>query len=179
MGVVLPQQSKQDVGPSAFIKMIPEDVGDKAVEVGDQIYTTTLCSPPSNMEIWASIPICHAFHTLEDVFSKALFDLLPECKQWDHTIELMPDSKLSSCKVYSLVPKEQNELDTFLQENLNSGCICPSKSSMAFLDYQVLNAITVKNCYPLLLISELISNLWSIQYFTKLDIQWGYNNMHI
>ncbi|KNZ74481.1 hypothetical protein J132_06830 [Termitomyces sp. J132] len=27
-------------------------------------------------------------------------------------------------------------------------------------DYQVFNAMTVKNCYALLLISELINNLW-------------------
>ncbi|KAG5720918.1 hypothetical protein E4T56_gene402 [Termitomyces sp. T112] len=37
----------------------------------------------------------------------------------------------------------------------------------------------VKNCYPLPLISKLINNLWSAQYFTKLDVQWSYNNVHI
>ncbi|KAG5734254.1 hypothetical protein E4T56_gene14608 [Termitomyces sp. T112] len=46
-------------------------------------------------------------------------------------------------------------------------------------DYQVLNAMMVKNRYPLPLISELINNLWCARYFTKLDIWWGYNNMHI
>ncbi|KAG5717877.1 hypothetical protein E4T56_gene1449 [Termitomyces sp. T112] len=37
----------------------------------------------------------------------------------------------------------------------------------------------VKNCYPLPLISKLINNLQGAQYFTKLDIQWSYHNMHI
>ncbi|KAG5729105.1 hypothetical protein E4T56_gene3142 [Termitomyces sp. T112] len=37
----------------------------------------------------------------------------------------------------------------------------------------------VKNCYPLPLISKLINNLQGVQYFTKLDVWWGYNNMHI
>ncbi|KAG5729737.1 hypothetical protein E4T56_gene1025 [Termitomyces sp. T112] len=37
----------------------------------------------------------------------------------------------------------------------------------------------VKNHYPLPLISELISNLQSVQYFTQLYVQWGYNNVHI
>ncbi|KAG5729279.1 hypothetical protein E4T56_gene8083 [Termitomyces sp. T112] len=117
--------------------------------------------------------LCSAF---EDVFFKASFDSLPECKQWDHTIELMLGSKPSSCKVYLLAPKKQDKLNTFLQENLDSRHICPSKSPMASL---VLNAMTVKKCYPLLLISELINNLWSAQYFTKLDVWWSYNNMHI
>ncbi|KNZ75269.1 hypothetical protein J132_03689 [Termitomyces sp. J132] len=73
------------------------------------------------------------FHVFEDVFSKALFDSLPECKRWDHTIELLPDSTPSSCRVYPLMPRKQEELDTFLQENLDSSCICPSKSLMASL----------------------------------------------
>ncbi|KAG5729256.1 hypothetical protein E4T56_gene8085 [Termitomyces sp. T112] len=34
----------------------------------------------------------------------------------------------------------------------------------------------MKSQYPLLLISELINNLQHAQYFTKLDVQWGYNN---
>ncbi|KAG5714971.1 hypothetical protein E4T56_gene5365 [Termitomyces sp. T112] len=99
-------------------------------------------------------PYLHAF---EDMFFKALFDLLSECKQ-----------------VYPLVLREQDKLDAFLQENLDSSCICSSKSLMAspvfFIkkkdgslqlaqDYWVLNAMTVKNYYPLPLISELINNL--------------------
>jgi hypothetical protein len=43
----------------------------------------------------------------------------------------------------------------------------------------VLNAKTVKNTYPLLLISDLINQLQGVCYFTKLDVQWGYNNVCI
>jgi len=46
-------------------------------------------------------------------------------------------------------------------------------------DYRVLNAITVKNRYPLPLISELVSQLCEARYFTKLDVRWGFNNVHI
>ncbi|KAG5732291.1 hypothetical protein E4T56_gene11371 [Termitomyces sp. T112] len=173
---------------------------DKVVKVGDKIYATTIHPLPSVTEIWASqtmsqwlaqafaanaapqefwdvvLPYLYAF---EDVFFKALFNLLLECK---------------SCKVDPLAPWEQDKLDTFLQENLDSSCICPSKSPMASLvffikkkdgslqlvqDYWVLNAITVKNCYSLPLISKLINNLQSVQYFTKLDVWWGYNNVCI
>ncbi|KNZ77040.1 hypothetical protein J132_07701 [Termitomyces sp. J132] len=73
-------------------------------------------------------PYLHAF---EDVFSKASFDSLPECKRWNYTIELLPDSTPSSCKVYLLMPKEQDELNAFLLENLDSSHICPSKFPMA------------------------------------------------
>ena len=80
---------------------------------------------------------------------------------------------------------EQAELDAFLQENLQSGRIRPSKSPMAspffFIkkkdgslrpvqDYHALNAMTVKNKYPLPLISDLINQLRGVKYFTKLDV---------
>ena len=44
-------------------------------------------------------------------------------------------------------------------------------------DYQALNAITVKNKYPLPLISELINKLQGVKYFTQLDVCWGFNNV--
>ncbi len=37
----------------------------------------------------------------------------------------------------------------------------------------------IKNWYLLLLISELIDKLCGAKYFSKLDVQWGYNNVCI
>jgi len=89
---------------------------------------------------------------------------------------------------------EQKELDSFLEENLCTGRIRPSKSPIAapvfFIkkkdgslrlvqDYQALNSMTVKNKYPLPLNSELVSQLRGARYFTKLDVHWGFNNVHI
>ena len=53
-------------------------------------------------------------YDFEDIFSKTSFDSLPLLMHWDHTIELVPDTEPSNCKVYSLAPREQNELDAFL-----------------------------------------------------------------
>jgi len=130
----------------------------------------------------------------ELVFAKEDFDILLEHRQWDHAIELIPGSEPKSLKVYSLSPVEQKELDSFLEENLCTGRIRPSKSPIAapvfFIkkkdgslwlvqDYRALNSMTVKNKYPLLLISKLVSQLCGARYFTKLDIHWGFNNVRI
>jgi len=46
-------------------------------------------------------------------------------------------------------------------------------------DYCALNTVTVKNRYPFLLISKLISQLCGARYFTKLNVRWGFNNVRI
>jgi len=89
---------------------------------------------------------------------------------------------------------EQNELDQFLEENLHKGYIVPSKSLITspifFIkkkdsrhrlvqNYRKLNDFTVKNCYPLPLALDIINCLHQAQMFTKFDIRWGYNNIHI
>ena len=47
------------------------------------------------------------------------------------------------------------------------------------MDYYSLNDQTMKNNYPLLLITDLIDNMGSKRVFTKMDLQWGFNNMRI
>jgi len=99
----------------------------------------------------------------ESIFAKEDFDILPEHRQWDHAIELILGSEPKSSKVYPLSPVEQKELDAFLEENLRTRRIRPSKSSMAapvfFIkkkdgslrlvqDYRALNSMTVKNKVP-------------------------------
>jgi len=120
------------------------------------------------------------------VFAKEDFNILLEHRQWDHTIELIPGSEPKSSKVYPLSLVEQKKLDSFLEENLHTRQIRPSKSPMAapvfFIkkkdgslrlvqDYQALNSMMVKNKYPLLLISELVSQLHGAKYFTKLNVR--------
>jgi len=47
------------------------------------------------------------------------------------------------------------------------------------MDYHNLNNQTVKNNYPLPLITDLIDNMWSKRVFTKMDLWWGFNNIRI
>jgi hypothetical protein len=53
------------------------------------------------------------------------------------------------------------------------GSLCPIQ------DYRKLNKGTVKNKYPLPLIQELLDKTKRAKFITKLDVQWGYNNIRI
>jgi len=57
----------------------------------------------------------------ESIFAKEDFDVLPEHRQWDHAIELIPGAEPKSSKVYPLSLVEQKELDSFLEKNLRTG----------------------------------------------------------
>jgi len=142
----------------------------------------------------AATPLPAYVAEFRSMFAKEDFNILPEHRKWDHAIELTPGAEPKSSKVYPLSPLEQAELDTFLEENLHTGRIRPLKSPMAapvfFIkkkdgslrlvqDYRALNAVTVKNKYPLPLISKLVSQLCGAKYFTKLDVHWGFNNVCI
>jgi len=79
----------------------------------------------------ATTPLSAYIAEFQSVFAKEDFDILPEHRKWDHAIELIPGAEPKSSKVYPLSPLEQTELDTFLEENLRTGRIRPSKSPIA------------------------------------------------
>jgi len=47
------------------------------------------------------------------------------------------------------------------------------------MDYRRLNKQTIKNNYPLPLITDLVDSMGNKRVFTKIDLQWGYNNVRI
>ncbi|ESK81361.1 reverse transcriptase-rnase h-integrase [Moniliophthora roreri MCA 2997] len=130
-----------------------------------------------------------------DRFEKGKSEHFPPSQTYDHTIGLKPDFIPWNCKLYPLSPVEQKKQDRFLEENLCKGYIRKSKSPMAspfffvakkekgalrpMQDCQELNKGTVKNAYPLPLISELLNKLKGVNIFMKLDLRNSYNNVRI
>ena len=128
------------------------------------------------------------------VFDKPKDGKLPPQQPFDYAIDLRETFMPKVAKTYPMNPKEVEACKEFINEHLKSGKIQKSQSPQASLfffiqkkdgglhpcqDYQYLNEHTVKNTYPLPLISTLIDKLKGAKYFSKMDIQWGYNNIHI
>src|SRR6266849_3093074 len=113
----------------------------------------------------------------------------------DHANKLEQGFTLAQGHIFPLNPGQEKEMNEFIDENLQTGWIRPSKSlnavSFFFVekkgdtkrrpvqDYQRLNGFTRKNWYPLPLIGEMISGLKHSKVLSKMDIWWGYNNIQI
>ncbi len=135
------------------------------------------------------------YHRHRKVFNEEASHRFPPKRPWDHTIDLIPEApKTLDCKVYPLAITEGDALTNFLNEQLQKGYIRPLKSPYTspffFIkkkdgklrpvqDYRKLNALTIKNCYPLPLIPKIIDKVQDARLFTKLDVRWGYNNVRI
>ena len=115
-------------------------------------------------------------------------------KLWNHAINTKKGFILRKRKVYLLSREEKKETCKFITEQLRKGYIRLSKlpqiAPVFFIgkkdgkrrivqDYRYLNEWTVKNNYPLLLISDIVENIGMKKVFTKMDLRWGYNNVRI
>jgi len=120
---------------------------------------------------------------------------IPIWKLYDHVIDFVEGAMLPKpAKVYLLSLVERNSLDIWINEKLRKGYIQLSTSPIVapfffvkkhngslqpVMDYRALNGITIKNCYPIPRIANLIESLSKASIFTKIDLRWGYNNVCI
>jgi hypothetical protein len=96
------------------------------------------------------------YAAFSSVFSEEASSHLPPSRPYNHAINLDETFVPKIGKVYLLSSDEQKATESFLEENLCSGKIRPSKSPQASFD-----------------------KLKGAKVFTKFDVQWGYNNVRI
>src|SRR5258705_7911143 len=68
------------------------------------------------------------YHKFRDVFSGEKANVLAPHRPYDLKINLEEGAKLFHGPIYSLLPLELTVLREFLEENIQNGFICPSKS---------------------------------------------------
>jgi len=128
-----------------------------------------------------------------DVFPEDLPGLPPD-RDVEFVIELQPGTAPISRRPYRMPPNELAELKVQLQDLLNKGFIRPSSSPWGCpalfvkkkdqslrlcVDYRPLNAVTIKNKYPLPRIDILFDQLAGAKVFSKIDLRSGYHQIKI
>jgi len=111
------------------------------------------------------------YHEFADIFSKTKAEVLTPHYFYDLKINLKEGAQLPVGSIYSLSASEQEALKKFIEENLNTSFIRPTSSLHSVpvlfikkkdgslylcVNFYGLNCISKKDCYPLLLISDLL-----------------------
>ena len=130
------------------------------------------------------------YHEFANIFSKTRAKVLtPHCS-YGLKINLKEDARPLVGPIYSFLASEQEVLKKFIEENLNMGFIQPTSSlhsapvlfvkkkdgSLCLcVDFHGLNCIFKKDCYPLLLISNLLDLPCKAQIYSKIDLCHAYH----
>src|SRR6266851_2424222 len=143
------------------------------------------------VRLWTEL-VPKEYHRHEKIFSEKESERLPQHGNYDHSIELKPNAPATiNCRMYPMSPKEDVELDKFVDENLRLQRIVqtdsPYASGFFFIkkkegtlrpvqDYRKLNKWTVPSQYPLPLIEDIVHKFAGKEWFSKFNVRWGYNN---
>ena len=93
---------------------------------------------------------------------------------------------------YRYPPKQKTEIERLIKDMLQKSIIQPSHSPFASpillvkkkdgsrrfcVDYRQLNAITIKDKFPIPIVEDLLDELKHASVFTKLDLRAGYHQI--
>ena len=152
------------------------------------VHMNSLCYDKKDDNVYDALP--PKYHDFADIFQVAEKQSLPERGPHDHAIDLEPGQQPPFEKLYLMSPAELDVLKVYLNNAIKAGIICklisPAASPVMFvpkldrslrlvIDYRCLNNITIKNRYPLPLISDMLDRLQGAKKFTKLDCKDAYN----
>lgn len=117
---------------------------------------------------------------------------LPPKRTSEHTNPLLLGSHPFRLRPYRYNAAQKDEIESQVKKLLENGWIRESNSPYAspallvkkktgnwrlYVDYRRLNAMTIKNKYPLPVIDELLDELVGAQWFTTLDLSSGFHQI--
>ena len=136
------------------------------------------------------------YQSIIDVFMKSNANIMAEHQaKWNHEIHLEKSKKASVIRNYKpLFDQKIAAMKKYIKKHLGKSFIWPSYLAAASsillirkpgrglrfcINYWALNAVIIKNKYPIPLISETLEKLTGAVKYTKLDVIHPFNRIRI
>jgi hypothetical protein len=119
---------------------------------------------------------------------------LPPPRFTDHQIPIPPTAAPVNVRPYRYPHAQKIEIEAQVQKLLSNGWIQPSNSPYSSpvlllkkkdgsrrmcVDYRALNALTIKDRFPLPIVDELLDELGAARVFSKLDLTSGFHQIRL
>ena len=159
---------------------------------GKRVFCISTSIDDKNTLLNASVPAF--YHEFEKVFGKEMQSALPEHGPQDCAIDLLPNTEPPSGKLYPMSQDELPLLCEYIEEMVATGKIRPGKGHAGcpvffvkektgkmclVVDCHGLNAITIKDKYPIPPMTTLMEQVQESTWFTKLDLKNGFNLIRV
>ena len=162
------------------------------------LHTITYEPHPSSPTLQTA-PTTYTNHDLQALLTKFshLFQKptdLPPPRIHDHHIHLLPNSQPINVKPYRYPHYQKEIIAQLISEMLQDGVIKPSQSPYSSpvllvrkkdgtwrfcVDYRALNAITIRDRFPIPTVEELLDELHGATIFSKIDLHLGYHQIQV
>ncbi|XP_014489586.1 uncharacterized protein LOC106752417 [Vigna radiata var. radiata] len=161
-----------------------------------EVYTMEMVDPSPTFPVFPELPmdmkpeLALLLSNYVDIFATPTS--LPPSRAHDHSIPLLEGAGPVKVKLYRYPHSKKEEIEKLIADMLRARIIQPSKSPFSSpiilvkkkdgswrvcTDYRALNAITIKDSFPIPTMDELIDKLFGDSFFSKLDLRSGYHQV--